>query len=308
MFPSTTATAITAMMSGLAPQQHGLTGWHVYFEEIDAVGAVLPFRLRPTDERLAQLGLEPSQVFTHPSFFDRVPAQTFVVSPASIIDSEFNTAHSGCAQRHAYGSLQQFFRAIELTLRAPGERKLVYAYYPELDSTAHEHGIGSRRSAEVLRRFDAGFARLLEALAGLDVTVLVTADHGFIDAPANERIDLDDHPRLAATLAQPLCGERRAAYCYVRPGQERTFEDYVRNELAERALLFDSRSLIQAGWFGPGEPHPRLQSRVGDYVLLMQAGATIKDWMPGERRHALIGVHGGASADEMLVPLVVVEP
>jgi predicted AlkP superfamily pyrophosphatase or phosphodiesterase len=308
VFPSTTATAITAMMSGLAPQQHGLTGWHIYFEEIGAVGAVLPFRLRPTDEHLAQFGLEPASVFTYPSFFDRVPAQTFVVSPASIIDSEFNTAHSGCAQRRAYGSLEQFFHTIELTLRAPGERKLVYAYYPELDSTAHEHGIAARRSAEVLRRFDEGFGRLLAALAGADVTVLVTADHGFIDAPAAERVDLDDHPLLAATLAQPLCGERRAAYCYVRAGQARTFEEYVHNELAERALLFDSRTLIQAGWFGPGEPHPRLLSRVGDYVLLMQAGATIKDWMPGERRHALIGVHGGASADEMLVPLIVIEP
>jgi Type I phosphodiesterase / nucleotide pyrophosphatase len=308
VFPSTTATAITAMMSGLAPQQHGLTGWHIYFEEIGAVGAVLPFRLRPTDERLVQFGLQPAAVFTYPSFFDRVPAQTFVVSPASIIDSEFNTAHSGDAQRHAYGSLEQFFHTIELTLRGRGERKFVYAYYPELDSTAHEHGIGSRRSAEVLRRFDNGLDRLLAALAGADVTVLVTADHGFIDAPAAERIELDHHPFLAATLAQPLCGERRAAYCYVRNGQAGRFEDYVQNELAERALLFDSHALMRAGWFGPGEPHPKLQSRIGDYVMLMQAGATIKDWMPGERRHALIGVHGGASEDEMLVPLVVIEP
>ena len=308
VFPSTTATAITAIMSGLAPQQHGVTGWHVYFEEIDAVGAVLPFRSRPADEPLARRGLRPENVFTHGSFFDRVPVQTHVIAPASIVDSEFNTAHSGSAQRHRYGSLEQFFRTIALTLRARGERKLVYAYYPELDSTAHEHGIDSRRSAEVLRRFDAGFGRLLNALTHSDVTVLVTADHGFIDAPAAERINVDDHPLLAATLAQPLCGERRAAYCYVRPGQARNFEDYARNELGERALLFESRAVIQAGWFGPGAPHPRLQSRIGDYLLLMQGGATIKDWMPGERRHTLIGVHGGASFDEMLVPLVMVEP
>jgi hypothetical protein len=308
VFPSTTATAITAMMSGLAPQQHAVTGWHVYFEEIDAVAAVLPFRRRPTDEPLVQFGLRPQAVFTYASFFDRVPAETSVVSPAAIIDSEFNLAHSGRARRHGYGSLEQFFRSIELALRGAGRRKLVYAYWPELDSTAHEHGIDSRRSADVLRRFDAGLGRLLRALAGTDVTVLITADHGFIDAPAAERIDLDDHPLLAATLLRPLCGERRAAYCYVRPGQAHAFEAYVRNELAGRALLFDSRTLAQAGWFGPGAPHPRLQSRIGDYVLLMQAGATIKDWMPGERRHALIGVHGGASAEEMLVPLIVVEP
>ena len=252
---------------------------------------------------------QPAAVFTYPSFFDRVPAQTFVVSPASIIDSEFNTAHSGCAQRHAYGSLEQFFHAIELTLRAPGERKFVYAYYPELDSTAHEHGIGARRSADVLRRFDAGFARLLAALAGTDVTVLVTADHGFIDAPAAER----DRPRRPPARSPPpspsLCaasaGPPTAMSAPARRAPSRTT---CATSWPERALLFDSRTLIQAGWFGPGEPHPKLQSRVGDYVLLMQAGATIKDWMPGERRHALIGVHGGASADEMLVPLVVVEP
>ena len=308
VFPSTTATAITAIMSGLAPQQHGVTGWHVYFEEIGAVGAVLPFRLRPTDEPLARLGLRPDQVFTHRSFFDRVAVTTHVVAPASIVHSDFNIAHSGGAQRHAYSSLEQFFRTIALALRGRSERKLVYAYYPELDSAAHEHGIGSRHSAEILRRFDAGLGRLLSALSGSDVTVLVTADHGFIDAPAAERIDVGDHPRLAAMLAQPLCGERRAAYCYVRPGQASAFEDYVRNELGERALVFESRALVEAGWFGPGTPHPRLQSRIGDYVLLMQGGATIKDWMPGERRHTLVGVHGGTSADEMLVPLAVIDP
>jgi hypothetical protein len=308
VFPSTTATAITALMTGLAPRRHGLTGWHIYFEEIDAVAAVLPFRRRGTDERLAQLGLQPAAVFTYPSFFDRVPVDSFVVSPASIVQSEFNTAHSGRAQCLGYGSLEQFFQTIERTLCAPGERKLVYAYYPELDSTAHEHGIGARRSAEVLRRFDDGLARLLPALASADVTVLVTADHGFIDAPATQRIDLDDHPLLAATLAQPLSGERRVAYCHVRPGHGRSFEDYVRNELGEQALVFASDSLIEAGWFGPGEAHPSLRSRAGDYVLLMQGSATIKDWMPGERRYNLIGVHGGASADEMLVPLAVIEP
>jgi len=153
-----------------------------------------------------------------------------------------------------------------------------------------------------------GRYEMAHVLSSLALTVLVTADHGFIDAPAAQRIALDDHPLLAATLAQPLSGERRAAYCHVRPGQARNFEDYVRNELGEQALVFASDSLIEAGWFGPGEAHPSLRSRVGDYVLLMQAATTIKDWMPGERRHNMIGVHGGASADEMLVPLVVIEP
>ena len=40
----------------------------------------------------------------------------------------------------------------------------------------------------------------------------------------------------------------------------------------------------------------------------MRDHATIKDWMPGEKRYTQIGVHGGTTPEEMLVPLVVVEP
>ena len=43
VFPTTTASAITTFMTGLAPQQHGLTGWFTYLKELGAVTAVLPF-------------------------------------------------------------------------------------------------------------------------------------------------------------------------------------------------------------------------------------------------------------------------
>jgi predicted AlkP superfamily pyrophosphatase or phosphodiesterase len=41
VFPSTTASAIPTFLTGLAPQQHGLTGWHMYFREIGAIAAPL---------------------------------------------------------------------------------------------------------------------------------------------------------------------------------------------------------------------------------------------------------------------------
>jgi hypothetical protein len=37
---------------------------------------------------------------------------------------------------------------------------------------------------------------------------------------------------------------------------------------------------------------------------MMAPGWTLKDWLPGERRHRLIGVHGGTTAEEMEVPLL----
>jgi hypothetical protein len=308
VFPSTTATAITAFMTGLAPQQHAVTGWSMYFDDIATVGAVLPFRARPNDEPLANHGLRAKTFFDHQAFFDQLPCKSFIVSPSRIVDSEFSVAHSGTAQRCGYGSLAEFFDTIQFCLRGRDERKFVYAYYPELDSIAHQHGIASRNTVELLDRLDNGIGRLLSSLTGLDVTVVVTADHGFVDAPQSELIELDDHPLLAATLSQPLCGERRAAYCYVKPDKTDAFVDYVRNELDQHVSLWESQTLIDAGWFGLGEPHPKLAPRVGDYTLVMKNRATIKDWMPGERHHSIIGVHGGVSEDEMIVPLVVAQP
>ena len=109
-------------------------------------------------------------------------------------------------------------------------------------------------------------------------------------------------------LARPLSGERRVAYCHVKPEQREAFEHYVGNELSDHVALHRASDVIERGWFGPGTPHPRLASRMGDYVLLMKGRSTIKDWLPGEKRYRQIGVHGGLSADEVMVPLVVVEP
>ena len=308
VFPSTTASAITTFLTGLSPAEHGLTGWHMYFEEIDAIGAVLPFRLRGSEEPLSKRGLHAPALFGHHAFFDRLPVSSETIGPQKIVHSDFNVAHSGRARRHGYTNLAQLFHIIEQCLRERGERKFVYAYWPELDSVAHEYGVGSRQAAESLRRFDEGFARLLSSLRGCDATVLVTGDHGLIDAPAQAQVQLEDHPRLAAMLARPLSGERRAAYCHVTPDRHADFERYVDDVLASRVERHESRTLVDRGWFGPGEPHPKLLSRLGDYVLVMRDRATIKDWMPGEKRYNQIGVHGGTTPEEMLVPLVVVEP
>ena len=305
-FPSTTAAAITTFMTGLAPQAHGLTGWHMYFREIGAVLAVLPFRPRHGGPSLAASGgVTPAELLGHGPVFDDLDAATFVVSPAAIVESDFNRAVSGRARRIGYGQLDEMFAAVGGLVRTGDERKYVYAYYSEIDSLAHAHGVASDEVGAELGRVDAAFGRFLEEIAGTDTLVVATADHGFVDTRPDTVIELDDHPELAATLALPLCGEPRVAYCYVRSGEGARFERYVEARLGHCASVRASADLLAEGWFGPGAPHPRLAERIGDYILVMKDGYAIRDVVPGERRHAQIGVHGGTSEEEMLVPLVV---
>ena len=305
VFPPTTATAITTFLTGEPPSRHGLTGWHMYFRELGSVVAVLPCRPRFGGAPLGEAGVSVAKLLDHVPLYDRLAVPSHVLSPAYIAESDFNRAHLGSAALHAFESWQDLLNQVSQLAREPGSGRFIYGYWPKLDGLGHEQGIGSESVKEHLAMLDEGLAALAGELAGSGTLLVVTADHGQIDTTDADRICLDDHPELARTLALPLCGESRAAYCYVRAGMEAAFETYVNDRLEHAATLHRSADLIAQGWFGPGEPHPLLHERAGDYVLLMKEHYVIKDWLPQERRHTLVGVHGGATADEMYVPLVV---
>jgi hypothetical protein len=112
-------------------------------------------------------------------------------------------------------------------------------------------GPTARQAQQALTDLDSLFGALLRRLRGSNTWLLATADHGFIDSPTRRVIDLADHAQLAARLLRPLCGERRAAYCYVAPDNRPAFEAYVRRHLARATHLYASERLIAAGWFGP---------------------------------------------------------
>jgi hypothetical protein len=307
VFPSTTATAVSTFLTGVGPQQHALTGWHIWLRELGCLAATLRFRPRHGGEPLSRAGIAPRSVFTAEPMFDRLQANSHVVSPASIIDSDYNVAHCGHARRWPYKELPELFSTAAEILRSDKERKFIHAYTYDLDASAHTFGSASPEVQETFRQIDSAYARFLEQIAGTGTVVIAVADHGFIDSPRPVCIELEDHPQLAQALMLPLCGERRAAYCYVQPGQEAAFGHYVQTRLADCASLYRSSDLIAQGWFGLGPAHPRLAERVGHYTLVMKGDYTIKDWIPGEQCHLTLGVHGGVSAAEMYVPLILAE-
>jgi len=305
VFPSTTASAITTFMTGLPPSQHALTGWHVQLDEIDQMLAILPMTVRgqrqSPNEAVADL---PPRLFPYRTVFQQMARESFVISPQRIAGSPFNAWHARGATTCAYATLPDLFAQLGGLLREASPPRYIYAYYPELDSVSHRFGRASEQALDVLLALDEAFDQFLAEVAGTDTSLIVTADHGFIDAPFERVICLDDHPQLAGWLAHPLSGERRAAYCHVQPEHRSEFADYVRQNLTRAVELHVSVDLIAAGWFGPPPYSPRLAGRVGDYTLVLKDDWTITDWLPGEKRYPLVGVHGGVSTEEMRVPLI----
>ncbi len=305
VFPSTTASAITTTFTGMSPAEHGLTGWYTWFPEAGTIAAALPFKPRLMGETLEQQGIYPASLYRGAPLFDSLATDAYVVSYRPIIDSNYNRHFCGRSTRLAYDDLAGFVCQTEAAVKSGGRRKFVYAYYPEFDTSSHRHGVSSNETAAVFAQIDSAFTTLLQRLSGTDTAVILTADHGFIDCPAENALDLADCPGIDALLARPLTGERRVAFCHVKPGKHEEFAARVADWLEGKADVLPGHVPLDEGWFGGGDLHPNIASRAGDFVLMMREPYTVKDWLPGEPRHLHIGNHGGMSVDEMYIPLVV---
>lgn len=304
VFPSTTASAVTTVLTGLAPTTHGLTGWFVHDRRFGGVIAPLPMARRAGGPVRGLLPL--SRLFPYRTLFQRRRRPSVFIAPQHLAHSPFSQRHSRGARVIAYRTLPDMTDAIAaqaVALRAAGGG-YVHAYYPVFDALSHAYGCQSSRVVSEFARIDAAFGALVARLAGSGVRVVVSADHGFIDSPEGRLVHLDRHPEANAMLASPLFGERRAAYCEVRRGAEADFAAFAREALAGKAVLVPSAELVASGLFGPGAAHRRLCERIGTQALLMEPGWTIRDRVPGEKNHPMLGVHGGLTPSEMWVPLI----
>ena len=304
--PPTTTASVSTYLTGLAPQQHGLTGWFTYLRELGSVVTILPWVLRAGGPQLGESGRVAMELLNLPSFFDRLAVDTYSVMPDFLQGSEFNLMVSGQASLVPYGTYQQCFDEVARLCRNT-RKKYVYAYWAGFDMLAHGFGVGSEQVASHFLELDQAFDKLVDQLAGSDTALLVSADHGFVDAPPEKRIDLSDHPELKACLQVPLCGEPRLAYCYVRHDRRPQFEDYVEQNFSGIAQLYVSQDLVDENLYGLGRAHPELANRTGDYTLVMEDSYVMIDSLPGDTTPQLVGYHGGLSSQEIYVPLILVD-
>ncbi|MGC3964512.1 MAG: alkaline phosphatase family protein [Rhodocyclaceae bacterium] len=299
VFPSTTATAITTLMTAKPASQHGLLGWFVREHGSGRLVAPLPMRYRNDgavdDPEIVR------RVLSESPTFGRARRQTHIVTLPYLAGGPYSSHHTGAAAVHPYADLAALPQVVASVVAGSTAPHVIYCYTPLLDAMGHDHGTHSPQALSALAQVDAAYAGLQQALP--DSLIVLTADHGFIDSPPERSIDLGAHPVLHAMLAAPLSGEGRCAYCHVKPGLVDAFGEAAEAALGRIMHIVPSAQLFDAGMFGPGDSQSARQ-RAGDWALIGRDDWTVYDRLPGERRHAMLGVHGGLSPAEMFVPLV----
>jgi len=305
VFPATTATAVTTFLTGLAPQQHAITGWFMYLKEMGVAAAILPFMARFGGGPFGKLGIMPKIIMDKTPMFDKIGADSYYVIHDDLVDSDYTRAFAGSAQPVGFQGLHDMLSRIQDIITSHHRKKYIYAYWPALDSVCHRHGTSSNEARQHFAELSKAIPEFVDSVKDTSTLLLITADHGLVDTPPAQTIKVSEHADFIDTLTLPICGEPRVAYCYVHPAKVERFESYVRTHFKDACVMHRAQGLIDMNYFGLFEPHPRLLERIGDYVLVMKDNYVMRDFVLGEKEFYFTGYHGGMSKAEMLVPLIV---
>ncbi|HZC25568.1 MAG TPA: nucleotide pyrophosphatase/phosphodiesterase family protein, partial [Actinopolymorphaceae bacterium] len=187
--PSTTSTSLVSLGTGLAPGTHGVVGYTMAVPGTNQLLNTLRW----------DTSVEPLVWQPYPTVFEQ--AERAGVAVTSVARKAFRGSGVTIAglRGGTYASAdsvgQRIARTVEATER--GTSSLVYAYEGDLDWTGHGEGCHSPAWRHQLATIDAAVERLRSALPS-DAVLIVTGDHGMVDVPLDNRVDVDSDPALRA--------------------------------------------------------------------------------------------------------------
>lgn len=290
--PSTTATSLTSLGTALPPGSHGVVGF--------------TSRVPGSDRLLNALfwdkEVDPVQWQPHRTGFETLSAAGVHVT--SVNKREFRTSGlTVAAQRGGewINADRVGERVAGAVAAAEARPSLTYLYDGDLDWTGHRYGVASAQWLQQLAIIDAEAEQLHDALPS-HARLVVVADHGMVDSPAEHRIDLDEEPAYREGVVL-LGGEARFRHVYCTAGAVQDVQACWRELLGDAALVMTRDEAIACGWFG--DVTAPVLPRLGDVVVAARG-----DWglfssvdFPYELR--LVGLHGSLTPVEMRIPLLV---
>lgn len=297
-FPSTTATSLTSLATGVSPGEHGMLGYDV----ID------PARRRVVN----QLGgwpsdLNPATWQRTPTVFEKVLEHGIHVASVSLPLFARSALTKASLRGPKFISAQQTAARARATheVFATHRNALVYTYFNELDKAGHKFGVDSSQWRDTLEELDYVIKTLVSRLPE-ETTVLITGDHGMVDVPASQRIDYSLEPELIAGV-ELTSGEPRGAQLSF--AKETSAEQRVEVRAAwqraygTKAWVLTREEAVELGYFGPmANEH---LDRLGDLIIMSAEAIAFYDG----RRVApmafdMVGQHGSLTAGERFVPLI----
>ncbi len=285
--PTTTATALTSISTGLPPGEHGVIGYRMAIDR-DVLN-VLRWTTAKGDAREV---IPPESIQHDVAFGGQRPP---VVVRAEFRDTGFTRAHLGGCRHVPYRMPSTLIAEINHQLAA-GE-PFVYAYYDGIDKVAHEYGLSHFYDTELV--FVDRMVEFLVQELPPGVALVITADHGQVDV--GDRV-FPPHPEVLSRVSHQS-GEARFRWLHAAPGESADLLRAATEHHQDVAWVVSKEQALDECWFGP-KVLPGPLSRLGDVALVPFEPIAFED--PDDTGpFRLKGRHGSMTSAEVLVPLLV---
>ncbi len=296
-FPSTTATALTTLSTGLHPGEHGCLGFSMYFKEFGVVGNMI--KLHPAyvsgSDGLISMGLRPESFGK--TIFELIDGKAIYLADRKIQGSGLSKLTLRGSEGRSCISLIDLLVSLRREVEE-GDAQLIYVYWGSLDTVGHMRGPYSENFREEFRQVVKLFQEVfLDRMRGSRRTlILFLGDHGMCDV--RNRIVTNERKDILESLRMPPTGDLRASYLYTDE------VDRVRSLMRELGMyVLERGEAIRSGLFGRfTEQH---ESRVGDLVVVPPNGLGM--WhdfrRDGRRGEYPVGGHGGLHRREIRIRL-----
>ncbi len=320
-FPSTTASHVTTLHTGMPVGEHGVFEWTYYEPTLDALISPLLFSFAGTGQRdtLKSILAKPQRLFPNTTIYQPLKKQgvtSTIYQHHEYTPSTFGEVVFSGARALGYKTLPEAIVNLADALVKISSPAYFVLYYDRVDAICHEYGPESPQVEAEIRVMLMTMETVFQsALAGSHRKILfmLTADHGQSETNPQTTVYINRDPRFAGVekflrtsqngeLLVPG-GSARDFFLYIKPGMVEEAQEFFSQRLEGKAEVRKVAELMSDGYFGP-KLSPRFCARAGDLVILPYRFESV--WWYEKNKHEMkySGHHGGLTAQEMEIPLL----
>lgn len=287
-FPSTTATSLTSVGTGLQPAEHGMLGYTV--------------RIPYSDNRLLNAlkwdsRVDPVIWQSRETLFEigaKAGISSFNISSERYAGTGFTEAALRGATFLGANTCERMLVQLQNAMKT--QPAFIYLYMNDIDAAGHEFGVGSQEWIDALVLID-DFVGALKENIPTHARLTLTADHGMLNTGETVMID----GKLAVDLTL-IGGEPRARHLYVTQGREQYVQSNWHEVLGPKAQVLLKEEALVLKIFGEN-PTPATVDRMGDLIVIPHDELVLIEPARKHLEGAMIGHHGGMTDIERAIPL-----
>ncbi len=312
VFPSTTSAAITSIISGKTPWEHGAIGWTLYFKEFAKNIDYLPNWDSITYKTQNAKKYNIIDYIGADNIFNKISntahdIQQFYLTHKELSQSSNILRNSGTAEIIPYQDSKHLYKTLnKLILKSNSTRKLIFVYSSSPDNIEHHHGVYADEVEKFIQETDSALEKLSLQLKGTDTTILISADHGLIDV--DKYFYVNEDVKLFDSMIMPTFPEPRFISFFVKKHKMKQFEEAFQ-KYEDKFLLFERDEFLKHKLLGNGKMHPKIDDFIGDYMAIAISDSAMKSiyMQNGKWKKEFYAHHAGLTEDEMLVPLIKID-